>query len=226
MTSAIIVAAGASRRMGFDKLLVPLGGRPVVVHSVQRFDACDAISEIVLVVNALRRTEIEPLIRSCGFRKVTQIVTGGAERHLSVWEGLKQLSPETRIVAVHDAARPLVTPVTIARAVAVAQEYGAVSLAAPIVDTLKRADDSGAVSGNVERAGLWAMQTPQVFRRDWLQAAYEMIIAGGNAVSDEVSAVQAAGFPVRLLANSDWNIKITYPRDLDLAEKLMHLEKV
>ena len=136
------------------------------------------------------------------------------------------MSPETRIVAVHDAARPLVTPVTIARAVAVAQEYGAVSLAAPVVDTLKRADDSGAVSGNVERAGLWAIQTPQVFRRDWLQAAYEMIIAGGKAVSDEVSAVQAAGFPVRLLANSDWNIKITYPRDLDLAEKLMHLEKV
>jgi 2-C-methyl-D-erythritol 4-phosphate cytidylyltransferase len=226
MTSAIIVAAGASRRMGFDKLLAPLGGRPVVLHSVQRFESCAAISEIVLVVNVLWRTEIEPLVRGCGFRKVIQIVTGGAERHLSVWEGLKHLSPQARIVAVHDAARPLVTSAAIARAVAGAQEYGAVSLAAPVVDTLKRADDSGAVSGNIDRAGLWAMQTPQVFRRDWLNAAYEMIIARGKAVSDEVSAVQAAGFPVRLLANSEWNIKITYPRDLDLAEKLMHLEKV
>jgi 2-C-methyl-D-erythritol 4-phosphate cytidylyltransferase len=226
MTSAIIVAAGASRRMGFDKLLAPLGGRPLIVHSVQRFESCEAISEIVLVVNALRQLEIEPLIRGCGFRKVSQIVPGGAERYLSVWEGLKHLSPETRIVAVHDAARPLVTSSAIETAVAGAKEHGAVSLAAPVVDTLKRADDSGAVSGNVDRTGLWAMQTPQVFRRDWLNAAYEVIVAGGDAVSDEVSAVQAAGFPVRLLANSNWNIKITYPRDLDLAEKLMNLERI
>jgi 2-C-methyl-D-erythritol 4-phosphate cytidylyltransferase len=226
MTSAIIVAAGASRRMGFDKLLAPLGGRPLVVHSVQRFESCEAISEIVLVVNALRQLEIEPLIRGCGFRKVSQIVPGGAERYLSVWEGLKHLSREARIVAVHDAARPLVTCSAIAAAVAGAKEYGAVSLAAPVVDTLKRADDSGAVSGNVDRAGLWAMQTPQAFRRDWLNAAYEVVVAGGEAVSDEVSAVQAAGFPVRLLANSNWNIKITYPRDLDLAEKLMNLERI
>ena len=226
MTSAIIVAAGASRRMGFDKLLAPLGGRPLVVHSIQRFESCEAISEIVLVVNALRRLEIEPLIRGCGFQKVNQIVPGGAERYLSVWEGLKHLSQETRIVAVHDAARPLVTSSAIAVAVAGAKEYGAVSLAAPVVDKLKRADDSGAVSGNVDRTGLWAMQTPQVFRRDWLKAAYELIVADGNAVSDEVSAVQAAGFPVRLLANSNWNIKITYPLDLDLAEKLINLERI
>jgi 2-C-methyl-D-erythritol 4-phosphate cytidylyltransferase len=226
MTSAIIVAAGASRRMGFDKLLAPLSGRPLVLHSVQRFESCEAISEIVLVVNALRQLEIEPLIRGCGFRKVSQIVPGGAERYLSVWEGLKHLSREARIVAVHDAARPLVTCSAISAAVAGAKEYGAVSLAAPVVDTLKRADDSGAVSGNVDRAGLWAMQTPQVFRRDWLNAAYEAIVAGGGAVSDEVSAVQAAGFPVRLLANSIWNIKITYPQDLDLAEKMMNLERI
>lgn len=212
--------------MGFDKLLAPLGGRPLVVHSVQRFESCEAISEIVLVVNALRQLEIEPLIRGYGFRKVSQIVPGGTERYLSVWEGLKHLSREARIVAVHDAARPLVTSSAIATAVAGAKEYGAVSLAAPVVDTLKRADDSGAVSGNVDRTGLWAMQTPQVFRRDWLNAAYEVIVAGGDAVSDEVSAVQAAGFPVRLLANSNWNIKITYPQDLDLAEKLMKLERI
>ena len=212
--------------MGFDKLLAPLGGRPLVVHSVQRFESCEAISEIVLVVNALRQLEIEPLIRGYGFRKVSQIVPGGTERYLSVWEGLKHLSREARIVAVHDAARPLVTSSAIATAVAGAKEYGAVSLAAPVVDTLKRADDSGAVSGNIDRTGLWAMQTPQVFRRDWLNAAYEVIVAGGDAVSDEVSAVQAAGFPVRLLANSNWNIKITYPQDLDLAEKLMKLERI
>ena len=225
MTSAIIVAAGSSQRMGFDKLMAPLAGRPVLVHAIKRFESCDAISEIIVVVSAQRRVQIEPLIRDCGFRKVNQIVDGGVERYLSVWEGLKHLNTEARIVAVHDAARPLVTSSAIASAIAGANEYGAVSLAAPVVDTLKRADNSGAVSGNVDRTGLWAMQTPQVFRRDWLTAAYKLIVAGGEAVSDEVSAVQAAGFPVRLLANSDWNIKITYPRDLDLAEKLMNLER-
>lgn len=212
--------------MGFDKLMAPLAGRPVLVHAIQRFESCDPVSEVVLVVSSPRRQEIEQLVRGCGFRKINQIVEGGAERYLSVWEGLKNLSPEARIVAVHDAARPLVSSSAIAAAVACAKEHGAVSLAAPVVDTLKRADNSGTVSGSVDRTGLWAMQTPQVFRRDWLNAAYEVIVASGKAVSDEVSAVQAAGFPVRLLANSEWNIKITYPRDLDLAEKLMNLERI
>ncbi len=112
----------------------------------------------------------------------------------------------------------------ISLAIREASACGAVSVAAPIVETLKRADEEQRVVGSVERVGLWTMQTPQVFRREWLIRAYEAVLAGGIPVTDEVSAIQTAGFPVKLLTNPGWNLKITYPRDLDLAQILFNLE--
>jgi 2-C-methyl-D-erythritol 4-phosphate cytidylyltransferase len=109
--------------------------------------------------------------------------------------------------------------------VALARDCGAVSLAAPIVETLKRADPDQNVMQSVDRSGLWAMQTPQVFRFAWLLDAYKRIVDSGRSVTDEVSAVQEAGYQVRLLQNTDWNIKITFPKDLELAEKMMNLRK-
>jgi len=224
--SAIIVAAGSSRRMGLDKLTSLLAGKPVVAHSLDRFEKCDLIDEITLVIRPDRRPEFEQIVRMFGFRKIKKLVDGGKERHLSVWNGIAQLPEGSEIVAVHDAARPLVSPALIGQAVMLAREVGAVSLAAPIVETLKRADISGYVTDNVDRTGLWGMQTPQVFRVDWLARAYKRIIDSGRSVTDEVSAVQEAGLPVRLLQNPDWNIKITFPRDLDFAEKLINLGEV
>jgi 2-C-methyl-D-erythritol 4-phosphate cytidylyltransferase len=223
---AIIVAAGSSRRMGLDKLTSLLAGKPVVAHSIDRFEKCDLIDEVTLVVHPDRSWEFQEMVQRFGFRKVRKIVGGGQERHLSVWNGIGQLSGECALVAVHDAARPLVSPALIAQAVALAREVGAVSLAAPIVETLKRADESGYVTDNVDRQGLWGMQTPQIFRTDWLVESYKKVIDSGHSVTDEVSAVREAGFPVRLLQNPDWNIKITFPRDLDFAEKLINLREV
>ena len=94
------------------------------------------------------------------------------------------------------------------------------------METLKRADLKQNVTGSVDRTGLWAMQTPQVFRFDWLVDAYKRIVDSGRTVTDEVSALQEAGYPVRLLQNPDWNIKITFPKDLDLAEKMINLREV
>jgi len=167
--------------------------------------------------------EFEQIVRTFGFKKTNKIIDGGKERHFSVWNGIRHLSGASEIVAVHDAARPLVSPDLISRGVVLAQELGAVSLAAPIVETLKRADLTGNVTDNVDRAGLWSMQTPQVFRANWLTDAYKRIMDSGLAVTDEVSALQQAGYPVRLLENPHWNIKITFPRDLDLAERLIDL---
>ncbi|MBV8639858.1 MAG: 2-C-methyl-D-erythritol 4-phosphate cytidylyltransferase [Verrucomicrobia bacterium] len=226
MTSAIIVAAGTSRRMGFDKLLSLLGDKPVVVHSIERFQQCEMIDEIILVVHTDRRPEFQRFVDAFGLTKVKRLVDGGPERHLSVWNGISHLSEACEIVAVHDAARPLVSPDLIGRAVALAKVCGAVSLAAPIVETLKRADPQQNVSGSVDRTGLWGMQTPQVFRFDWLIDAYKRIVDSGRTVTDEVSALQEAGYPVRLLQNPDWNIKITFPTDLDLAEKMINLREV
>ena len=115
------------------------------------------------------------------------------------------------------------SPALITQAVVLAREVGAISLAAPVVETLKRADAAGNVIDNVDRTGLWGMQTPQVFRTQWLVHAYKRIIDSGRAVTDEVSALQEAGYPVQLLQNPDWNIKITFPRDLDFAGKLINL---
>jgi 2-C-methyl-D-erythritol 4-phosphate cytidylyltransferase len=207
--------------MGFDKLVAPLAGRPVVWHSVSRFASCDAVDEIILVVRPERREEFTGIVT--GLPKVSSIIEGGAERYLSVWAGLRALDPGVRLVAVHDGARPLIKPATISRAIAGARAYGAVSVASPVVDTLKRVDSSLEVREGVDRTHLWSMQTPQVFQVDLLRAAYERLIREGTGVTDEVSAVQAAGSPVRLIANDDWNFKITYRRDLDLAELLVKL---
>ena len=226
MVSAIIVAAGSSQRMGFDKLLSQIGEKPIVAHSIDRFEQCDKIDEVILVVRSDRRAQFQKIVDAFGFTKVNRLVDGGTERHLSVWNGVSHLSKTCEIVAVHDAARPLVSPDLISRSVTLARQCGAVSLAAPIVETIKRADPGQSVTESVDRSGLWAMQTPQVFRFDWLLDAYKRIVDSGRSVTDEVSALQEAGYPVRLLQNADWNIKITFPRDLDLAEKMMNLREV
>jgi 2-C-methyl-D-erythritol 4-phosphate cytidylyltransferase len=223
MVSAIIVAAGSSQRMGFDKLLSLIGDKPVVAYSIERFEQCDEIDEVILVVRSDRREEFQRVVDVCGFTKVHRLVDGGHERHLSVWNGIAQLSEVCEIVAIHDAARPLVSSELISRSVTLARACGAVSLAAPIVETVKRADAERNVIGSVDRSGLWATQTPQVFRFDWLLDAYKRIVDSGRSVTDEVSALQEAGYPVRLLQNTDWNVKITFPRDLKLAEKIISL---
>jgi 2-C-methyl-D-erythritol 4-phosphate cytidylyltransferase len=224
MTSAIVVAAGTSQRMGFDKLTAKLAGCPVFIRTVQRFEICSDVKEIILVVHPDRLKQFGSLVADFGLSKVNRVIAGGEQRHLSVAAGLQATSPAADLIAVHDGARPLISPDLIARAIREASACGAVSVAAPIVETLKRADEEQRVVGSVERVGLWTMQTPQVFRREWLIRAYEAVLAGGIPVTDEVSAIQTAGFPVKLLTNPGWNLKITYPRDLDLAQILFNLE--
>ncbi|MBW0001771.1 MAG: 2-C-methyl-D-erythritol 4-phosphate cytidylyltransferase [Verrucomicrobia bacterium] len=220
--SAVLVAAGRSQRMGFDKLLVELAGRPVLMHSLDRFEQCPAISEVVLVLHPESRDRVRAAIECAGpYSKLRRVVDGGSERHLSVWAGLQAVHDAADLVAVHDAARPLVSAETIGFAIEAAADAGAAALAAPVVETLKRAGKGNVVTGSVNRQGLWAMQTPQIFRKGWLLAAYQAVLAKGEAVTDEVSAVQALGYPVRLLENPNWNLKITFPRDLAVAESLL-----
>src|SRR5258708_36307683 len=151
-------------------------------------------------------------------------LVGGAQRHHAVVVVWQATSPTDDLIGVHDGARPLFSAEGRSLAIREARVCGAVSVAAPSVETLKRADEEQQVVGSVERIGLWTMQTPQVFRREWLIRAYDAVLAGGVPVTDEVSAIQTAGFPVKLLTNPGWNLKITYPRDLDLAQILFNLE--
>jgi len=218
MLTAIIVAGGSSERMGFDKLLALLGDKPVLAHTIDAFERTESVREIVLVARAERVGEFEGLVRQNDFKKVRRVVAGGKHRQDSVRAGLANVQADATFVAVHDAARPLVTPEQIERVFALAREHGAAALAEPITDTLKRADENHFVTGGVSRENLFAMQTPQIFARDLLERAYAAVAANNLSVTDEVSAVEALGAKVQLVPNDEWNVKITFPRDLLLAQ--------
>ena len=218
MLSAIIVAGGSSQRMGFDKLLALLGDKPVLAHTLDAFERAGCVDEIILVARGERVAELRELVRQGEFKKVRDVVAGGTHRQDSVRAGLERLDPETRYVAVHDAARPLVMPEQIERVFALARHHGAAALAVPITDTLKRADENRFVTGGVAREGLYAMQTPQIFSRELLVDAYAGVVAKNLSVTDEVSAVEQLGAKVLLVPNEEFNVKITYPRDLLLAQ--------
>jgi 2-C-methyl-D-erythritol 4-phosphate cytidylyltransferase len=218
MLSAIIVAAGSSQRMGFDKLLALLGDRPVLAHTIDAFERTPSVNEIILVARAERVPEFEELVAQNRFRKVRPVIPGGQHRQDSVNAGMKHLSTESSFVAVHDAGRPLITPEQIEEVFACARKHGAAALAAPVTDTLKRAGDDRVVTGGVARDNLYAMQTPQIFARDLLERAYAAVATKKLSVTDEVSAVELLGERVLLVPNDDWNVKITFPRDLLLAQ--------
>ena len=221
MTSAIIVAAGSSERMGFDKLLAYLGARQVIAHTMAAFEDCPDIKEIILITNDERFKAIERIEQEECFQKLTHIIHGGAERHQSVWNGLQDVNPESEFVAVHDGARPLIASAQISRCIDAAREHGAAASASPISDTVKRADDAKQVSAPVDRDNLWAMETPQVFRVDLIKEAYQKIMDAGESVTDEVSAIEKLGHPIQLVPNETPNPKITFPADLKTAEKLL-----
>jgi 2-C-methyl-D-erythritol 4-phosphate cytidylyltransferase len=221
MLSAIIVAAGNSQRMGFDKLFAPLGGRPVVAHTLEVFDQTKCVDEIILVGHHDRLAELNDLVRRDGFKKVRHIIPGGIHRQDSVQTGLNLLAAEVSHVAVHDAARPLVTSIWIDRVLTACQAHGGAALAEPVTDTLKRSDENLFVTGSVDREYLYRMQTPQIFRRELLVGAYQLVAKEKLMITDEVSAIQHLGEKVVLVPNEEFNIKITYPRDLLLAQSFL-----
>lgn len=214
-TCAILLCAGRGERLGagVPKALAPLAGRPLFTWSLEAFERCDAISGIVLVgpVRTLRE-----LVAASGLgaKKVVATTEGGDARQHSVGRGLHVVPESFTHVAVHDSARALVTPEVIARVVAEAVEHGAAIAAVPQADTLKQGT-LGNITATVPRAGLWAAQTPQVFRRDWLERAHR---EATEVATDDATLVEWLGHPVRLAVGDPHNFKITTAADLELAE--------
>jgi len=221
MLTAIIVAGGSSQRMGFDKLFAVIAGEPVIAHTIRAFECADCVSEIVLVTREQRHDEIRSITSRAGFKKISSIVPGGERRQDSVRAGLNSIDGRAEYVAVHDAARPLITPRQIERAFVQCRVHGAAALAEPVNDTLKRADANLVVVGSVDRHQLHAMQTPQIFERSLMEDAYRAVYAENILVTDEVSAVERLGHKIALVLNDDFNLKITYPRDLPVAEFIL-----
>lgn len=219
--SAIIVAAGSSRRMGFDKLSADLCGESVLTRSILAFQACPDVAEIRVVVSPEKFEEVKSAVSRLGISKFVEVLAGGTERHLSVCAGLEKIVGESDLVAVHDGARPLVSANAISRCATVAAVSGAAALARRVVDTLKRSNAEGEVTGAVSRDDLWAMETPQIFSVLLLREAYAAVLQRGEVVTDEVSAVTGIGHTVRLVENTEPNLKITVPGDLLIAEAFL-----
>jgi len=215
--AALIVAAGSSRRMGFDKLASPLAGVPVLRRTVEVFARAEAISEIVVVCPEERWQ----LLAEVDCSKPMRRVDGGRDRQDSVAAGLLALEAEVAMVAVHDGARPLVTCEDIGRCVAAAAVHSAAALARRVTETLKRSDAQDDSAEAVSREHLWFMETPQVFEVELLREAYRRVLAAGLSVTDEVSAIEMLGRRVRLIESTAPNLKITTPADLALAEALL-----
>ncbi len=214
--SAILVAAGSSRRMGFDKLASPLAGIPVLRRTLDAFLAAESIAEVVVVCPEERWS-----LLGGGFSKPVTRVDGGADRQDSVAAGLAALSATARFVAVHDGARPLVSAEDIDRCVAAATEHRAAALARRVTETLKRSDAGDFSAEPVSREHLWFMETPQVFEIPLLREAYQTVVSRGVVVTDEVSALESIGVRVKFVESAHPNLKITTPADLALAEALL-----
>ena len=217
--AAVIVAAGSASRMGgIDKVMASLGGEPMIVRTVRTFQSCDAIREIVIVT---REDLLVPIMDLChGFDKVRAVIVGGNSRDESVRKGLAALSAKTKLVAVQDGARPLVTWQVIDRAVRAANSYGAAAPAVAVKDTIKVVR-GGIVAATPDRSALRAVQTPQVFDIDLLAGALARAKQDGAAITDDCSAVERLGMSVKIVEGDERNIKVTTPMDLKIAEMLL-----
>lgn len=221
--AVILPAAGKSSRFGGKekKPFTNLDGRAIWLRAAELFVTRDDVCQTLIVISP----EDEDLFRrrysaNIAFMDI-QIVHGGAERFESVANALAKLKPEAQFVAVHDAVRPCITDELIGKVFAKAQQTGAAVLAVAVTDTLKKVNKSYVIEKTLPREGLWLAQTPQVFRRDWIEDAYAQRAQLGNDITDDAQLVEAAGHPVSVVEGSPTNLKITTRADLVLAEAIL-----
>ncbi|HEX2037599.1 MAG TPA: 2-C-methyl-D-erythritol 4-phosphate cytidylyltransferase, partial [Chloroflexota bacterium] len=244
LTGAIVVGAGAGRRFGgVEKAFFPLAGRPLLCYSVEVFEDTPEVDQICLVLAATSLERGAALVRQYGWRKVAAIVPGGRERQDSVRAGLEAL-PQCEWILVHDAARPLLSTAMVQAGLRAAAVHGAAVAAIPVRDTLKRVEPpppasgaalapagapgqthtgqtDGVVRDTIDRSGLWAAQTPQVFRAGLLRAAFEAAGERAAAYTDDASLVEATGHPVGIYPGAAENVKLTLPEDVTIVEALL-----
>lgn len=220
LCSAVVVAAGSGSRFGGDKTLASLRGTPVLAYSLSVFQECQYIHEIVVVTTEEKLMDCAELCDKYSFDKVSKIVLGGSTRLESALGGASECSPKSNLIAVHDAARPLVTPELVEEVIELAFSHRAAVPAVAARDTVKLAKKNEVVS-TPDRNQVFCVQTPQVFEPNILKGALTDALEKGKTVYDDASAVEALGFPVYLSRGSEENIKITTPMDMKLAEAIL-----
>jgi len=216
VTAALaILAAGSSTRLGQDKVLADLAGQPVLAWSLAAAAASGAFGDTIVVAPQAALGQVAEAVRRAG--STARVVAGGATRTASSWAALDAL-PDAEIIAIHDAARPFVSPTLFSRAVEAARREGAAAAGLPLAETVRRADEAGVSVEEVARDGLWAAQTPQAFRRDLLVRA--RAAAGDRAYPDDAAAVAALGVKVVMIPGDRRNLKVTTLEDLAYAREL------
>ena len=219
--SAVVLAAGSSQRMGNDKILARLEELPVLARTLRPFQECDCIREIVVVTTAEKLFEVTELCREYNIGKVSKVVTGGKTRAESALTGVSEVSSRAELIAVHDGARPLVTEDLIRRTVEAAVKKHAAVPAIRSTDTLKTADENGAICGTVDRESTWRIQTPQVFKADLIKGALTKAMNQGLPLTDDSSAMDLLGVTTYIVEGDEENIKLTMPLDLLLAAAIL-----
>lgn len=228
--TAVIVAAGEGKRLGgpIPKSLVPIAGRPLVLRTLDRFFSAQSIEKVILVVGGKELAQSRALIKAdpnlSHRRWILQV--GGASRQESVRRGLKKLEPDCEIVAIHDGARPFVSPALIDRCVDEARQTGAVVVGVPVRDTIKVVSAEHWVQSTPARPTLWAIQTPQVFRKEIILEAHDRGMQEAIEATDDAILVERIGRPVFVLEGERTNIKITVPEDVLLAESFIRNGRV
>lgn len=220
--SALVVAAGSSTRMdGVNKVLQPLDGVPVLVRTLAAFQVAGSVDEIIVAAREEDILEISQLCRTYGLTKCAKVIRGGESRVHSALLAALEASPEMELLAVHDGARPLVTPELIDRVAAAAARCSAAAPAVVVKDTVKAVREDGGVEETLDRDRLRAVQTPQIFQASLLKAALQSALEQGAPVTDDASAVERLGKVVFLVEGEEENLKITTPMDLILAEAIV-----
>ena len=222
--TVLIPAAGMGKRMGRSvaKQFLPLGGKPLLAHTLLVFQRASEIDEIIPILSQEDMENcLRDIIEPFHITKVKTLVVGGKERQDSVLHGLQKLEKDAAIVLVHDGVRPFVTLEMIRHVVECARKGECVTVGVPVKDTVKEVDDKGMVRRTLERSRLWAIQTPQAFPVKVLKHAYEESSLHQVYGTDDAMLVERAGGKVRVVMGSYENIKITTPEDLVMAEEIL-----
>ena len=218
LCSVVVPAAGnASRMEGIDKIMAPLDGLPVLIQTLR---CSPLVREIVVVTREDLLVPVSQLCRDFMLRKVTKVIIGGADRTRSVQAGLREVSPDAELIAIHDGARPLLRQPVLEEAILTAQRTGAAAPAIPLTDTVKRLEGSQAVQ-TMDRDALCAVQTPQVFEAGLIRGAIDKAVTDGALITDDCAAVERLGMKVTMTLGDPCNRKITTPIDLVIGEAIL-----
>lgn len=219
IVSAVIVAAGSSQRMGGEnKLMLPIGGAPILAHTIAAFDTAPSISEVIVVCREQDVAEYGRLREQYSLQKLTTITIGGNSRTASARAGIAACNPNATHISIHDGARPFVSVEVIEETIAAAIRYGAASPVVPIKDSVKKVDENGFITCDVARDTIMAVQTPQIFKKSIICEALEKAEQEGCTFTDECAAVEAFGVLVYGTQGDYENIKITTQHDLLVGE--------